>query len=262
MNDGVLVVVHAYGGDVDRTRDMLGMVLHHERPVLLLSPEDSPAVIHHPQVTCRQGGLREWQGTKAALRQIEHFRIALGHDDSEWFLMNDADSFVIQARIPDYMFKEEDVVWGTPIGFTGNWRGAAGGDHPWPNLQPPYFMHRRWLEEALRWIDTPSRGGPIPISCTGPEGRIYYDKIRWVGDDTWSWADAQASDGVYNMLLMRCGMVARANPLGATTMGGKDLGEAVKNGARFLHPVKLPIEMAALLAIRDGVDTATIRMYT
>jgi len=250
VNDDVLVVVHGYSGDVGWTQEMLGLVLHHERPVLLLSPEDAPAIVDHPKVTCKQGGLRGWQGPEAVHRQIEHWRIALGHDDADWFLLNDADSFVIEPEIPDYMFEEQDVLWCTPIGHFGNWRGEAGGDNPWPNLQPPYFAHRRWFDRALEAVDAPSHGDLVPTSCTVVDGRITCE-ARLVGDREWKWEYAIGVDGLYNMLVMRNGFVARTNPLGITTMntGISGMAEGVRHGATWLHPIKNQSQMSEILGV-------------
>jgi hypothetical protein len=248
MNEGVLNVVHAFLGDQWLVEQTLGTQLQFERPVLLLSPENMPAIIDHPQVKCAQAGRNGWQGKHVPFRQIEHWRLALA-EDAEWFLLNDADSFVLDPQLPDFLFEEDDVLWSTPIGFECNWRGAAGGDHPWPNFQPPYFCHRNWLQSALDFVDAPTYGECVPTTCTGPEGRIVYTDVRFEGDEPFDWGRVMAPDGVYNSVILRSGLAARANPLGVMAW---NLPELAAQGFTFMHPVKTPALLGECLSAYAG----------
>lgn len=251
MNDGVLVVVHAWSGDQQLVEDTLEAQLHHERPVLLLSPEDEPAIIDHPDVTCRQAGLHGYQGHQVPYRQIDHWRLAL-EEQAEWFLLNDADSFVLDPVLPDFLFSERDVLWTTPIGKQGNWRGHAGGDWPWPNFQPPYFCHREWLEAALRVAEAPQFGDDEPLGVTGPEGRIVYTDVRY--DDPfepYDWGWTLAPDGLYNHVIMRSNLAARANPLGRMGPGAYVLDGILRYGTTFVHPVKTTAGLHLMMKARN-----------
>src|SRR3990172_8792879 len=98
MSADTLVVVHCYAGDIGRVLTFLPKWLHHGCPVLMLSPEDAPVQIDHPQVTCRSAGLAGWKGEHTIYRQIEHWRIA-SEFSQRYLLLNDSDSMCLESRI-------------------------------------------------------------------------------------------------------------------------------------------------------------------
>lgn len=165
MNPNTRVSVHCYAGDGHQVLDALQLYTHHQCPLTIISPWDSPVVIQG--VECAFAGRREGSvrsvvvderprivtaGPIANERQVEQMKILLTTLEN-WFLMNDADSFCLAAKIPDYLYHETNTIWcnlaqdtlpmnqpgykGYPIGF------------PKIALQPPYFAHRRVLEKFV-----------------------------------------------------------------------------------------------------------------
>ncbi len=149
-NPGVLVTVHCYQGDQANVRAWLPLYLHHGRPVLVMSPEDSPVVIEHPQVRNYSGGPRAYVGQKSMDRQRNHLE-HLVQQPFDWFLMNDADSVCLAPDLPDFLFERDDVLWSL---HAGDWR-----NHPTPypriGLHPPYFASKKVLKKLLTVADDP-----------------------------------------------------------------------------------------------------------
>lgn len=147
MNDNTLITVHGYAGDADRVARHMPLYLHHERPVLVLSPEDAPITglgVSGP-IRYHAVGRRAYIGQLSLDRQHEHLKrmlLACG----EWFLANDSDSFCVAARIPEYLYLSDNVFWSVEV--------TDPRPHPSPlpklALQPPYFFHRSVLEKFLK----------------------------------------------------------------------------------------------------------------
>jgi hypothetical protein len=136
LNPDTLVVVCCYQGDADLVERALS---RHQRfgRVLVLSPENSSVAV--PGVKCRSAGKSGWAGPHTILRQIEHWRVAL-QEPEDWFLTNDADSVCLAPVLPDELFTDERVLWANaPV-----WKGV-----PTAYLRPPYFCHRRVLEQLI-----------------------------------------------------------------------------------------------------------------
>ena len=142
--DDLLVAVLCYSGDVGQVEYQLNWYLHHGAQVLLLSPEDAPACIDHPQIKCASKGVNGWAGRDACLRFREHIRIMLD-EPKTWFLVNESDSVCLSAELPEYLFARTDTVWCTKFG------SIPEGNY---NTPPPWFGHRDMWETALRLMDT------------------------------------------------------------------------------------------------------------
>jgi hypothetical protein len=154
--------VHCYEGDAHQVVSALGLYTHHQCPVTVISPIDSPVTIDG--VDCRFAGVREgstgrWAadfnqegsnrivtgGPIANARQIAQMKKLLECPEN-FFLMNDSDSMCLDAKIPDYLYAEPDIVWSNlvhdpmPI-------NQPGYPHGFPRLalQPPYFLSRRTI---------------------------------------------------------------------------------------------------------------------
>ncbi len=181
MNPDTRVSVHCYEGDGHQVRDALTLYLHHGCPVTVFSPVDSPVMVDG--VVCRHVGRREGSimevsdlalggtedvkrtvtgGKIANERQRDQMRALLDHPEN-FFLMNDADSFCLSPDIPEYLYREPDVLWSNVVHdpLTVNEADWYGG-LPFIALQPPYFMSRWTIEKLLEVADSVETNERIP----------------------------------------------------------------------------------------------------
>lgn len=153
MNSNTLVTVHGYAGDSRQVTNALPFYMHHECPVVILSPTDSPIVGKNrkalDRLQFRTGGKRAYIGQPSLDRQIEHLKIMLTFPQ-DFFLANDSDSVCIAAKIPEYLYKEPDVLWSNVVSDMMHDRSDDPG-YKYPRLafQPPYFMSRSVIEKLL-----------------------------------------------------------------------------------------------------------------
>jgi hypothetical protein len=142
VNENTLVSVHCYQGDADLVREFMPQYLHHECPVVVMSPADSPVRIHGME--CRSAGKRGYFGQGSLDRQREHLKLLLTYP-FRYFLLNDADSFCLSPELPAYLYKHENVLWSNEV--------TEGRPHasPYPKLgvHPPYFLTRATIEKML-----------------------------------------------------------------------------------------------------------------
>lgn len=142
MNPNTLVSVHCYSGDLHQVEILMPYFQHHECPVAIISPVDSPAIL--PGFDCRQAGLVGYIGQVSLDRQRAQLEL-LATYPQEWFLANDSDSLCLEAALPKYLFRSKDIFWSNEV---LDWR-----THPTPYpklaLQPPYFFHRNVLLKML-----------------------------------------------------------------------------------------------------------------
>jgi hypothetical protein len=169
MNPDTRVSVHCYAGDGHQVRDALELYTHHDCPITVLSPADSPVTIEG--LDCRYAGQRDGsvehrlvdgairivtKGPIANQRQVEQMKVLLSYPEN-FFLMNDADSFCLSPKFPDYLYQQPDIVWCNHVNDTlpMNQPGYAGypPDFPHAALQPPYFLSRRSMERLLSVVD-------------------------------------------------------------------------------------------------------------
>jgi hypothetical protein len=82
--------------------------------------------------------------------------------------MNDSDSVCLSPKIPDYLYKDPNIVWSNIVNDAGlhpiserlkNMRTCfpdVEPVYPWPQLafQPPYFMHRTAIEKIVAVADS------------------------------------------------------------------------------------------------------------
>lgn len=149
MNEDTRVVVCCYAGDQHQVIGSLGAYLHHQCPVTILSPEDSPAGIVYPGVDCKFAGRRAYIGQESLDRQLEHLKLMLTYPE-KYFLVHDSDSFLLDPKIPAYLYAEPDVVWSNQV-------DDAIPEHQdtfpegWPHVafQPPYFLSRATIEKMV-----------------------------------------------------------------------------------------------------------------
>jgi len=216
MNEDTLVVVHCYEGDADQTRILLPYFMHHETPVLLLSPEDSPVVIDHPGITCLSAGKKGWKGRHTLRRQVAHWKLAL-QQPATWFFLNDADSLCLTAKLPEYLYSDPFKLWCNVLCHENEHLETDR-----PNLNPPYFMHRDVLQFLVANADLLEERPEPPKDDMG--------------------FGVEAIDGFYTYLVINELNIPYENyPDGSTTWprGYGDMIEQVRNhGARILHGVK------------------------
>src|SRR6185295_10153751 len=152
-NPRTLIVIHCWQGDQELVENALTVHLRHMRPVLVLSPEDSPVEINDPHVTNHSIGKRAYFGQDSLDRQKLHLEYLLTLD-YEYFLLNDADSMCLAPNIPSYLYLPENrgVLWSNEV---RDWRNHPT---PYPRIacQPPYFMHRSVIEKLLTVADSPA----------------------------------------------------------------------------------------------------------
>ncbi len=110
MNPDTRVAIHCYDGDRRQVEETLTVHSAHGCPVTILSPEDSKVEI--PGFDCRFGGKRQSIGPDSIEREKEHLRILLTYPEN-FFLLNDADSMCVSPKLPDYLYAEPDVLWGS-----------------------------------------------------------------------------------------------------------------------------------------------------
>ncbi len=71
----------------------------------------------------------------------------------KWYLMNDSDSFVLEPKLPDYLYKDTNTLWGNVVDdFRVNMPEFGPKFHlPLPQIaiQPPYFFSRQVLEKIV-----------------------------------------------------------------------------------------------------------------
>lgn len=152
MNSNTRVGICCYTGDQQQVIDALGLYLHHECPVVILSPEDAPVTISHPRVENRFGGKRAYIGQDSIDRQRDHLRIMLSYTE-EFFLLNDSDSVCLSPKIPEYLYSE-DVLWSNLVADENPGRETGHYPEGFPHIafQPPYFFSRKVLERLLACV--------------------------------------------------------------------------------------------------------------
>jgi hypothetical protein len=161
LNPDTLVSIHGYVGDAAQIKTFLPYYLHHQTPVLILSPTDSPItsaeVPSRPTIKYQTGGLRAYVGQVSLDRQIEHLKILLQQKEN-YFLMHDSDSVCLSPELPRYLYNEPQVLWSNVVSDEMHPRDP---EYPFPRLafQPPYFCHRSVVEKLLTVADT-VKGNP------------------------------------------------------------------------------------------------------
>ncbi len=163
MNHDTRIAVCCYEGDQHLVIHALGLYVHHDCPVVVLSPEDSKAEIRYPGVENRYGGKRAYIGQDSLDRQREHLRLLLEFPENH-FLIHDSDSVCLDPRLPDYLYAEPDVVWSNQV-FDDIPEHQATFPPNWPHVafQPPYFLSRKSIEAMLTVADKVSASPVMPF---------------------------------------------------------------------------------------------------
>ncbi len=157
QNNSVLVSVHCYQGDRKQVEEILPFWEHHGYPIVIVSPKDSQVHGIGPHI-CRAEGKRAYIGQDSWDRQRLQMEVLLEYPQN-WFLLNDADSFVITPKLPYYLFEDENVVYSNEVDDFRKPGQSWQGLKPWPMdyhqgypliaMQPPYFLSRMALENIV-----------------------------------------------------------------------------------------------------------------
>ena len=215
-----LVVVHCYEGDKPLVETMLPYWLHHGHPILILSPEDAPVTIEHPNVVCKSAGQRGWKGSHTIWRQLAHWKLT-SEESFDYVFLNDADSLCLTPELPEYFYSEPDTFWCNVLCHENEHRED---DHP--NLNPPYWMSHQTLDKLIAEAD--SIGELTEDAFTEPR----------------AWGEA--IDGFYTHLVLdRLHIPWKDFFDGATTWprGMNGMLARVDQGARILHGLKNLVDL-------------------
>lgn len=212
----ILVSVHGYAGDQKQIEDAMPYFLHHyDAPVVIMSPVDSPItqVKAAPTVICRQAGKRAYVGPLSLTRQILQMKALLEHP-YDLFLMNDSDSVCISREIPDYIFREPDVLWSNEV---SDMMHARRPPYRFPRLafQPPYIISRKNIEKMIAVSKN------VRADLTTP----FIDWVMMAWAITANIPHKNYRDGI--------SCPTRNHPPGVEWMSN-----SVRRGANFLHSVK------------------------
>lgn len=142
MNEHTLVTVHGYAGDQHQIEALMPWYVHHECPVIIMSPDDSRVTIA-PHI-CRYAGQRAYIGRESLDRQVLHMKMALQYD-FDFYLMNDSDSFCVSPELPRYLYDESHFFWSNECGDPRTHPTLL----PRIAMQPPYFVSRKNLEKMV-----------------------------------------------------------------------------------------------------------------
>ena len=186
MNPDTLVAISCYSGDTFRIENALsvGLLTHHECPIVLLSPADAPGVI--PPFLSRSCGVRGTQGQESLDRWDGYFRMLLEFPQNN-FLIIDSDSYCLTPELPKRFYDQPGVFW--------SYHCPEGRPHasPYPKVafQSPMFLNREIIEKLLSVDRSKVRAHPITpfqdwylvaLACeSGVEYKHNPDAISYMG---------------------------------------------------------------------------------
>ncbi len=207
---------------------------HHGYPIVIVSPDDSPIVKMGGHI-CITAGKRAYIGQLSWDRQYLQLK-ALLQFPQEWFLLNDSDSFVITPELPDYLFRDDNVVWSNEVDDFRKPGESWQGGPPWSldyhkgypliAMQPPYFLSRKALQKIVN-------------TCEGLEACPTTPFIDW-----W-WVPASYKAGIKQRRYVGCASCETVTPNGLTVMSNCIRDQS----ATFIHSVKSGHVMNQLLNV-------------
>lgn len=158
-NPDTLVAVSAYAGDKHQVMNNLPLYLHHNCPVLILSPADKPITsVSDSRAHCQWFGQSGWIGKHTLERHVLFLRALLTFRH-KFFLFHDADSICLSPKIPQYLYDEPTTFWSNEVQDTNPGPSLL----PKLALQPPYFFSREVAERQLAALSN------LPTSYYGPD---------------------------------------------------------------------------------------------
>ena len=153
MNPDTRVAVCCYTGDQQQVESMFDFNLHHECPVVILSPEDAAVEIHRPGVENCAVGPNEYIGYKSIARFRQHLEVLLTFPEN-FFLINDSDSFCLAPRLPDYLYRDAGLLWmNYKVNDAEVQHKFIPDGFPRIAFHPPWFFSRRTIKALLAVAD-------------------------------------------------------------------------------------------------------------
>lgn len=250
MNPDTRVVICCYEGDGHQVAEALDFYLQHGCPVTILSPEDAKVTIDHPGVTCLYGGKAAYIGQDSLDRQAIHLAMCLDTPE-KYFLLHDADSVLLDPKIPDYIYAEGDVVWSNQV-FDDIPEHQTTFEEGWPHVafQPPYFLSRETIGKMLAVKDDP-RVRATPVM---PFIDYYMVQLTMVAGLEWRrFKDCISCPIAIDLRKLH----PSARDVETYGMGFKIALTAVGNGAIVLHSIKNHIAIRKLAAARKAFVEGT-----
>lgn len=237
LNPDTLVVICGYAGDAHQIEQAMPWYVHHECPVVVMSPEDAPIVkSKQTGVIFRHAGQKGWIGRHTLERQRLHMKMMLEYPFGH-FLMHDADSICLSAQLPKYLYESPDIFWSNEVIDTN-----PGPSYlPKLALQPPYFTSRKILEKLVEAKEADSYYGdfgpmpeqklPVPTNCID---HFLLQLVYGAGVPHRSFVDGASFE--------------TNSEHGMRTMGGL----VREHGRIFLHSVKTMTALQFLVASRQS----------
>lgn len=171
LNADTLVAVSAYSGDLPQVQALSPCYLHHQCPVVVMSPEN--AKITKEQVpwaaTVVHAGKKCWAGPEAVERHGLFLRRLLEFPQ-RFFLFNDADSVCLSPKLPQRLYDRPEISFSNEVIDTNPGISRL----PKIAMQPPYWFSRFALERLIDVIErpapsyvcpTPFGDLPVPTGC-------------------------------------------------------------------------------------------------
>lgn len=245
LNPDTRVAVCCYQGDAHMVSDALEFHLHHECPVTILSPADSPVTIDHPGVDNKHGGGVGYIYQVSLDRQAEHLRLLLEYPEN-FFLINDSDSVVLSPKLPAYLYENPDTVWSNQV-FDDIPEHQSTFPTGWPHVafQPPYFLSRKTIERMLAVKDHPD----VQATPVMPFIDYYMLQLTMVAGLAWQRFNDCISCPI-SVDLQKLHVSARDKE--TYGMGMQIAREAVNRGGIFLHSIKNGRAIRELMEVRKG----------
>jgi len=152
INPNTAVAIFGYAGDLHQIRDTMPYYLHHQCPVIILSPENAAIQAGHistrKELIYRSGGLQAYTGAESLERQRRHLEILLEYP-FQYFLMNDSDSVCLTPELPGYLYADDpSILWSNVVSDEMHPR-EEGYEFPRLAFQPPYFVHRNTIKKLV-----------------------------------------------------------------------------------------------------------------
>jgi hypothetical protein len=202
--------------------------MHHECPVVILSPDDAKVEISG--VESRFGGKRAYTGQDSLDRQREHLKILLSYPENH-FLIHDSDSVCLSPEIPQYLYAE-DALWSNLVvdNIPGREHGYYLNGFPRLAFQPPYFVSRKVLERLVASVE----GGNLTANPTLPFIDHYMVQLAVHSGVPWK----NFRDGI-------------TGPISSDHSSFVAAWNAVQRGAVMIHSVKSPDFWRPLMRARE-----------
>ncbi len=197
--------------------------------MLVLSPEDSPVHIDHPQVTCRSAGKAGWKGEHVVWRQVEHWKI-IAEFPQRFLLLNDADSVCLSPGLPAHLYGSPDTFWSTEI--PGVYAGL--------NYLPPYFLTQETLDKLIA-ATTRKPTKRAAKGASGSTGGRVVDAINW--------GQFEAPDSLYVATTTHVRIPHQTHRPSAYPPGWANqrlLQRVLLDGVSMVHGMKSPNELKSL----------------